>query len=212
MPSDHQLGTGFLLPAALVCLQSPSTNAAVIENDMALVPGALNPANQDLTLTRSIPPGQGLLEIEVQRIGSTRLRFTSLSVAETYALYPVEQFTTFDPAYAQSHTPLVSNDPRYPQTGDFVFDTLPYAYFAYWDERFGGPAGPDPADNYGWVALQNDGSGLQILSGATAIGGGIVVGTTGQVPEPSPALLAPLGVTAAATLRARRRPIRRAHR
>jgi len=198
MPTLHKLGTGIVLLAAFASLLRSPVRAAVIENDMVLGPSLLpGSTNKMLTLTQSIPPGQGFFGIEVQQIGATRLRFSCPGVAETYALYPVEQFATFDPAYAQSHTPLVSNDPKYPLTGDFVFDTLPYAYFGYWDERFGGPAGPDPADNYGWVALQDDTDGLRIRSGATAIGGGILVGSNGQVPEPSPALLAPLAIAAA---------------
>ena len=63
-------------------------------------------------------------------------------------------------------------------------------YFGYWDDRLNGDT-PDRNDNYGWVLLTRTASGLVASSGATAIGGGIIVGTTTQVPESASTILIP---------------------
>jgi hypothetical protein len=94
-------------------------------------------------------------------------------------------------------------------------------FFGYWDDRSfiesdllspdTDVAGAD--DNYGWLELGRsdrfDGSfgQLEILGGATAIGRGIVVGTTTTIaiPEPSATLLMGLASVCAVTRRRRTR-------
>jgi len=202
MPTLLQLGAKIALAAALVCPLAAPANAAVIENDMALIPSALKTGNKALVLThQSKPPSQGgggLFYIDVESIDSTHFRLSAPGSAETYALYyPIAQLAVFDPTYVRTFTPFVSNNPKYAGTRDVVLGPLSTTYFAYWDQGLLGPGNPDFPESYGWVALRNGAAGLEIASSATALGGGIVVGTTTQVPEPSPALLAPLAIAAA---------------
>ena len=79
-------------------------------------------------------------------------------------------------------------------------------YFAHWADVFPGgmPEDPDDSDNYGWVSMTHTLSGLIISDSATAEGGGIIVGTYTQVPEPATVLLFGLGGVGAWLLRRNR--------
>jgi hypothetical protein len=187
---------------ALLCVFSSHAAAVVIVNDAAITPNPFNPADQLLTLTQSIPAGQGMFAIDIAPLGSNQFRFSYAAIAEEYGLFAVTNGAVFDPAFALSHTPLVANDPTGPGGSVQLFAPNQSIYFGYWDDRnFNGS--PDGNDNYGWVLITRGVAGLEASSSATAIGGGIIVGTTTQVPEPATIVLVPLGI--ALLLRFRRK-------
>lgn len=73
--------------------------------------------------------------------------------------------------------------------------------FAFWVDLDGSVSGPDSSDDYGWVALTYTDVGLIIADSATATGGGIIVDTYNQIPEPATVLLFGLGGLGAWLLR-----------
>ena len=173
---------------ALFCAFAVDIRAAVIVDDAAITP----PPNQFLTLTQSIPPGQGLFAISIEPLGSSQFRFSYAGIAEEYGLYAVSFGTAFDPAFALSMVPLVSNNGIDPGSSVQLFNLGQSIYFGYWDDR-NFDSVPDSNDNYGWVLITRDAAGLVASSSATAIGGGIVVGSTVQIPEPASAALISFG-------------------
>ena len=84
--------------------------ATVIIDDAAVSPFA-PPPRQILRLTQSIPLGQGEFAIFLDPLNSSQVRFTYAGIAEVYALYATSVGTAFDPAFALSTVPLVTNSP-----------------------------------------------------------------------------------------------------
>lgn len=173
---------------AVQCALSPRGNAVVIVNDAVIVQSSFNSADKRLALTQSIPDGQGLFAIEIATFTSSLFNFSYFGIAEEYGLFLVTVGTVFDPAYAIANDPIVSNNGIDPGSSAQQFTLNQSKYFGYWDDRLNGNV-PDSTDNYGWVRITRTASGLVASSGATAIGGGIIVGTTTQVPEPASAVL-----------------------
>lgn len=171
------------------------TQAAVIVDDAALIDSPFSSPNKLLTLTQSIPPGEGLFSIEVEAISTSQYNFNYAGIAEEYALFFANSGEEFTPTVALTDTPLVSNNGVDPGTTLVTFSPGQTRFFAYWDDR-NFDSIPDVSDIYGWVTLQRSGSVLNVGASATAQGGGIVVGTTTQIPEPSAATLVCLGTLA----------------
>jgi hypothetical protein len=141
-----------------------------------------------LTLTQSIPDGQGLFAIDIERLTSSTYKFMPMGIAERYGLFAVALSTLFDSDFVVSNSPIASNytsDVNNIQTFNFINQSK---YFGYWDDRNGDEI-PNPVDNYGWVKITRTISGLTASSSATAIGSGIIVGSLTQVPVPVPAAL-----------------------
>lgn len=163
--------------------------AAVIVDDAAIVLGApFFSSNPVLTLTQSVPDGQGLFAIEIEDLGASQFNFSYSSIAEDYALFNGTVGQQFTPAFVSANTPVVTGDGTGPGSSIFTFTLNQSRYFNYWDDRnFDGIA--NAADNFGWVQITRTGAVLTASSGATAIGGGIITGTVTQVPEPSVTLL-----------------------
>jgi hypothetical protein len=190
---------------ALFCAFAFKANAVVIVNDAAIIPHPFNPPDQLLTLTQSIPAGQGMFAIDIASLGSDQFRFSYAGIAEEYGLFAVSLGTALDPAFALSHTPLVTNDVAGPGNSVLVFAPNQNIYFGYWDDRnFNGVA--DGNDNFGWVRIARGLAGLEASSSATAIGGGIIVGSTTQIPEPASVLLIPCAVALLVCFRRRNEP------
>ena len=168
----------------------PSLKAAVILND-AVIQNHLG--IDGLFLTASIPPGRGLFAIEIVDQGAGNFQFNFAGIAEEYALFSASPGTTLDPSFVSLNSPLVSNNGIDPGSAVVNFFPGQSIYFGYWDDRtFGGH--PDVGDNYGWARLTRTVLGLEVSESVTAIGDGIIVGTTTQVPEPSRGLLISLGI------------------
>jgi hypothetical protein len=178
---------------ALWCVFSFKASATVIMNDAAIVPFPGGPPDQLLTLTQSIPVGQGMFAFRIAFLGSDQFRFTGVGAAEASSLFAVNAGDALDPAFALSHTPLVTNLLSGPNTNVLVFTPNQSILIGYWDDRNFNMA-PDANDNYGWVNITRAASLLQASSSATAIGGGIIVGTTMQIPEPASVLLVACGM------------------
>jgi hypothetical protein len=179
------LKTIILFATAQIYTLSASAQG-VIANDAAIFPFSLG--GQYLTLTNS---HSGFVATQITSPVITpddyyQFTFVSQSISEEYALYTVGPGTVIDPAFATATTPLVSNNGIDPGSSVQLFDLGESRIFGYWvDRQSGAIRTPDIDDNYGWVVLTCTGSGLQVSSSATALGGGIIAGTLTQVPEPS---------------------------
>ena len=178
----------FSLFALLACLAGLDTYAAVVVSDAALIDDPFSSTKKLLTLTQSIPPGKGLFAIEIEARNAIQYTFRYAGIAEEYALFDVSGNEEITSAFANARTPLVSNNGVDPGSASVRFSPNQSRYFGFWDDR-NVDNNPDPGDNFGWVLLRQTGSSLSLDSSATAIGSGIIVGTTTQVPEPSSALL-----------------------
>lgn len=137
------------------------------------------------------PGNAGLFAVSVSTSGDGQYRFQAYGIAELYSLHAASLNLAFTPAYVNADTPLLNN------LGNQLFTMSLYEgesrLFAYWDDAyysiFPGPRGtigvPDAYDAYGWFRLTRSASGLEISDSATAIGGGIRVGTYTGIPEPT---------------------------
>lgn len=179
---------------ALCCVFSFKASATVIVNDAAIVPFPGGPPDQLLTLTQSIPVGQGMFAFRIAFLGSDQFRFTGVGAAEVSSLFAVNAGDALDPAFALSHTPLATNAVGGPNNNVLVFAPGQSILIGYWDDRNAFNGVPDANDNYGWVNITRTGTLLGASSSATAIGGGIIVGTTMQIPEPASVLLLACGM------------------
>ena len=179
----------FLMPIS--CALSQIASAVVIENDAVI--GPLFGSGQYLTLSKSVPNQQGLFAIRIAPLSSSQFVFSYAGIAEEYGLFSVVPGMNFDPAFVLLNDPIVSNNGIDPGSSTQVFALNQSKYFGYWDDRLNGQT-PDANDNYGWVRITRTASGLEASASATAIGGGIVVGTTTQIPEPASSVLISFGV------------------
>lgn len=189
--------------AAALLTSSLPVAAVVIANDVVL--GPFPPLQGDyvfrLSQSTSTSPAGGLVAVSFSTVGGSNFQFSpafnNYSIAEEFRLFVAPAGTRFDAAYVSSHTPFFTN--AAPAFWSLSIPVNTSLIVGYWDDRMF--QGADSADNYGWVRLDNTSSGLVAGAGITAIGGGIIVGTNSQVPEPSAALLALLGAPAIAHLR-----------
>ncbi|MDQ6632568.1 MAG: PEP-CTERM sorting domain-containing protein [Verrucomicrobiota bacterium] len=173
-----------------LCVSHLTAQSTLITGDVAITPYPSG-TNSQMTLTKSIDSSQGrfgLFSIQIERKSTSQFLFSYAGVAEEYALFAVNSGVVIDAAYITSTTPIVSNNGRDPGSSLETFFLNQSRYFGYWDQR-----GFHPEDNYGWALITRTGSGLQVSSSATALGGGIVVGTLTQVPEPTSIILLSLG-------------------
>jgi hypothetical protein len=170
---------------SLVAAIVSGANASVIINDAAVVPNPFFPPGYQLTLTQSIPPGMGLFAINIEDLGSGDYRFSYAAIAEFYSLHNATFGLSFSANYVAANLPLVSNSPTGPFFSILNFAPNESKYLAYWDDRTPFDNTPGANDNYGWVRVTRTGNALVASESVTAIGGGIQVGTSTQIPEPS---------------------------
>ena len=202
-----------LLVFVLLALAPLVGFSQVFEDDAVLFDNRNNPdfdpsfeAEYTLRLSQSplLPEfdGNGNFSFGIGNLGGDQFGFGANGIAEPIALYVVEPGDLVDATFVQNTETLAAN------FGDINPSSLPLAvgesvFLGYWDglPGFGG--------NFGWLELsRSDRSAgslgdLEILGGATAIGSGIIVGTTTAVPEPTTTM--PLGLLAIAGLIHRRR-------
>ena len=115
----------------------------------------------------------------------------SYSIAEGLRLFQAPYGTELTPTYAASTTPLFDNSSTADWQISIPLDTS--IYLAYWDDRATLDYTPTANDGYGWIQLTHTASGLEGSASATAIGSGIIVGTTTAIPEPSTIALCIIG-------------------
>jgi len=158
--------------------------ATVYIDDAVINPGGWPPGTDyTISLSQTVTPN---FSIGISALGNNEFLFTCLGIAELYSLHVVTSDLYYDPVYAGSNTPFVYNWDT--STNSISIEPYESVIFGYWDdkERFEvEDRTPAVNDSYGWFELQNTDSGLEIIDGATAVGGGIIAGTYTQIPEPS---------------------------
>lgn len=171
-----------------------ATGQAVVSGNIIFSqPGAAPPGTYFM---QSAYPGDagGLFALQVTTLGVGQYRFNYYGIAELYSVHSASLGLAFTPDYVSGDTPLLNNNNN-PGQFDISLTLGQSMYFAYWDNALylpnspqpGAPGlpGPDAYDAYGWFRLTRQGAGLAISGSATAMGGGIIVGTTTVVPEPA---------------------------
>lgn len=178
----------------LMCPASMPAQGTIVPNNIIFSqPGGAPPGTY---VTQVVYPGDagGLFALSVTTLGVGQYRFNYWGIAEAYSVHAATSGLEFTPSYVLGDTPLLNNSNN---PGEFQISlTLGQGLLlAYWDNalyQFGstapgapGSPGPDSYDAYGWFRLTRTISGLAITDSATAMGGGIIVGTYTPVPEPS---------------------------
>lgn len=170
------------------------------------VGGAFWPGEAVLGLDVSlIPVGEGLCAVFLNTVSSgsgagLATRISGAGIAEEYRFYHVAPGVRFDVEYVRTQVASVGNNGEYGGY-DIAYEEGQEVYLAFWDDRSmwsgAGEVGvPDGVDLYGWLKLgvslgeepesgESPALNWRVLESATARGGGIVVGTLTQIPEPS---------------------------
>lgn len=178
---------------------------APLISSLALGQGVI-PGNVIFSQPPAAPPGtyimqsaypgdaSGLFAIGVTTVAVGQYRFNYYGIAETYSVHAATAGLVFTPAYVAGDTPLLRNDNN-PGEFEITLGIGQSVLLAYWDNALyqlnspqpGAPGNPlpDAYDAYGWFRLTRLAGGLVIADSATAMGGGIVVGTYTGVPEPT---------------------------
>lgn len=187
----------------VACLMPLISVGQVIPNDAVLfdTPGG-SFGDYQLALGQSIPEGEGLFGVGVRDLGNDEFGFASFGIAQQYALFSAEPGDSITPDFVSGSPTLTTNFfAGISGPSSLTLSVGESVFLSYWDDRGPGFLGnglADQVDNYGWLELGRsdrllDGTfgELEILGGATAIGQGIIVGTTTTIaiPEPSSAVL-----------------------
>ncbi len=167
-----------VLTFSTICKATVVTNDAMITTD---VPYQSEFSNSSLAFKST---GAFWYEISVSGYNSFSLcRIGILSI--NYNIFSVESGSNFDANYVNYQNPFFLGN--YPELATLFIDSGETKYIGYWGQ---GPGSgleriADDQDVYGWVLLANIDGGLTVTSSATAVGGGIKVGTLQEIPEPS---------------------------
>lgn len=184
------------------CLLSDDCRGAVIANDAILMPYG-GPADYILSLNQSIPSGEGRFAVAITQINPVQFQFDYYGIAEEYALYLASPGSQLLPSFALTTTPFVTNTGAV-GPGILTLSIGQSVLLGYWDDRtFEGVA--DFGDNYGWVELFRTPTGLVELGGYTAVGTGIIAGTSTTIPEPTSVLLASISFLVTCLRRCRKK-------
>ena len=161
-----------------------NAGATVYIDDAVINPGGWPPGTDyTISLSQTVTPN---FSVGISSLGNNEFLFTCLGIAELYSLHEVTSDLYYDPAYVSGNTPFIYNWDT--PTNSISIELYESVLFGYWDdkERFEiEDRTPAANDSYGWFELRNTDSGLEIIDGATAVGGGIIIGTYTQIPEPS---------------------------
>ena len=173
----------------MILASSSLLHAEILVDDATLGPGTFG--DYRLTLSSS----QYAFFVDFDFSGGDLYSFSTSengnSIAEGIRLFQTPYGTELTPAYAVSTTPLFDNSSPANWQISIPLDTS--VYLAYWDDRDTLDYTPTANDGYGWVQLTHTASGLEGSASATAIGSGIIVGTTTAIPEPSTIALCIIG-------------------
>ena len=136
-------------------------------------------------------PGEnGLFALSITTNQPGQYTFSYAGVAELYSVHAASFGLEFTPSFVRGSTPLLNNMDN-PGSFQLSLGVGQSVLLAYWDDLYGpfpNPSTfgvPDDYDGYGWFKLTRTLRGLTVSDSATAIGGGIVVGTYTQIPEPA---------------------------
>lgn len=178
-----------LAALSIACMVPVAARAATVVLDDAQIQPMWD-FPEVLTLTKSVD--WGVFAVSIEQQGSD-FQFAYAGIAELYRLFEATEGTLIDSSFAQQTTPIVGNDGIDPGVSLQSFALDESRYFAYWDDRNGGPL-PDAQDAYGWVKLTRTAGGLVASASATAIAGSIQVGSVTAVPEPGALAMWSVGV------------------
>jgi hypothetical protein len=185
-----------LLTFAVILVSASTTFAqgTVVPGNIIFSPPAAAPPGTYLTQVAYPGDAGGLFSLSVTTVAAGQYRLNYYGIAELYSVHAASAGLVFTPQYVSADAPLLSNSGS-PAEHQFSLTVGQSALFAYWDNalyQFGsaqpgapGNPAPDLYDAYGWFRLQRTPTGLTIADSATAMGGGIIVGTYNAVPEPS---------------------------
>jgi len=183
-----------------------STSAAVIQSDALIVSPTTAPSHiesfylihdRQLILAQSAPPGDGMFLYEVSTSSPGSFTFTYSGIAEPNGLVLVEADDRFDLGFITAE-PSFANNWDNPGSGTLFLNPGESRYLGYWADQLSGD------DLFGWSRITNLGGELVVEESATALGGGIIVGTLHQIPEPCMGALAVSGSLIIFILRTRR--------
>ena len=188
------------LAAAALHLTSTSTLAGLTRPALTLTANPGNGADYRL--------GDGGHMLYLNLSPGGMLSTVTFSVGGGFAFYPVGNLTVFDVNYAQSQQPFSGNAGSGTGTLQTPLDT-PF-YLGYYVQN-GLPSSTINAkdtDGYGWAELVRGTNGLNLVDSALQNpSGGIIVGTTTAVPEPSTWALLSFGSVGAGVVALRRRRV-----
>jgi len=168
-------------------------------------PAAAPPGTYLMANAYPAGPNGGFFVLSLSSIAPGQYELGTYGIAEAYSLHTASLGMVFTPAHVAGDTPLLDNFGTR-STYQFSLGFGESKLFAYWDDNqhFGNspppgalPNAADVYDAYGWFRLTRSPSALVISDSATAMGGGIIVGTYTAVPEPTSValgLLAALGI------------------
>jgi hypothetical protein len=185
----------YLLPIVIMVSASAIfAQGTVVPGNIIFSPPTAAPPGTYLTQVAYPGDAGGLFSLSVTTVGAVQYRLNYYGIAELYSVHAATNGQAFTPAYVSADPPLISNSGS-PAEHEFSLTVGQSALFAYWDNalyQFGssqpgapGNPAPDAYDAYGWFSLRRTPTGLTIADSATAMGGGIIVGTYNAVPEPS---------------------------
>jgi hypothetical protein len=183
---------GFVALLILIGSAFTSLRAAVLTNNIVIDSSWGFTLLSQVTQPAGPGGGHGSFAIYVTDVGPGQYLFSYAGIAELYSVHNASFGQEFTPAYVLTNTPLLHN---LNNPGSFEISLLlgQSILLSYWDDYYDNYSGlgnstpgiPDPYDGYGWFRLSRTPAGLIVSDSATAVGGGIVVGTYTQVPEPS---------------------------
>jgi MYXO-CTERM domain-containing protein len=207
------MNTSLLL--ALLLVAAGSMKPLPASGQGTIVSGSINfsqvagapPGDASYLVANAYPggPGGGFFALSLTTIATGQYQLGYYGIAELYSVHAANSGMAFTPAYVAGDTPLLNNN-NTPGTYQFSLGLGQSMLFAYWDDAHyifsqpppgALPSAPDVYDSYGWFRLTRQISGLVITDSATALGGGIIVGTYNAVPEPTSfalGLLAAFGI------------------
>lgn len=165
--------------------------AAVIQNDAIIIPAGTSP-HFFTTSTFSVNSA-GFLMVSISGSGSS-FTFSAQGIADAYSLFQVNYEDKFNVEFANTQTSFVNN---WSNPGPSVLNLAlgQSAYLAYWDQGSGPPRLiAQEQDVFGWAQLTNSNGILVVTESATALGGGIKVGTLQQIPESNTTTVVGLGI------------------
>ncbi len=130
--------------------------------------------------------GDGGHTLDLNLSPSGTLSTATFSVGGGFAFYSVSNLTVFDVRYAQSQQPFSGNIGNGTGTLQTPLNTPFYLGYYVQNSLPSSTINATSNDGYGWAELVRGSNGLSLIDSALQNpSGGIIVGTTTTVPEPS---------------------------
>jgi hypothetical protein len=203
------MGLALLFVAAGLMKPLPvSGQGTIVPNNIVFGQPAAPPPGTYIMQSQYPGDAGGLFALSLTTVGVGQYQINSYGIAEAYSVHTATQGLAFTPAYVSGAVPLLDNGGSNPGQYQFSLAVGQSLLLAYWDNagyQFNSPQpgapgnpAPDNYDAYGWFRLtRHPLNGIVIADSATAMGGGIIVGTYTAVPEPTSfvlGLLAAFGI------------------